>query len=173
MLQSWVILNWLDEQAECYNRQAEASPQELNELALDDEDDDEENDHEDEQDQTSRPVSWIIEHPTVERLDLILTLVFEYIDSLATHEEGNSSQLRSFYQDSLPVFDNIVFKSNGLTHVQFLWFYLASLQEKIAEDFLRRVMQKITTANIPTVFRQYAACYASSYLARAKFDPVK
>lgn len=153
--------------------QAEASP-ELGEIDLDDDDnDEEEDDAEDDQEQTARSVSWIIEHPTVERLDLIMTLLFEYVDTLTTHEENNSSQLRSFYQDSLPVFDSIVFKSNGLTHVQFLWFHLASLQEKIAEDFLRRVVQKITTSNIPTVFRQYAACYASSYLARAKFAPVK
>ncbi|OQV11415.1 RNA polymerase I-specific transcription initiation factor RRN3 [Hypsibius exemplaris] len=150
----------------------EASPQELSEIDLEDESDDEDGD--DNAAKPAPPVSWKIEHPIAERLDLVMTLVFEYIDELAGPSgDTNHTHLQTFYQESIPAFEGVIFKTHGLTHVQFIWFYMASLSGMIAEDFQRRLCLKILNPNVPAIFRQYSVCYVSSYMARAKFVPIR
>ncbi|XP_055348034.1 RNA polymerase I-specific transcription initiation factor RRN3-like [Paramacrobiotus metropolitanus] len=144
---------------------ADASPNELNDLEVDDDEDNEE-------DEVST-VNWIIEHPTAERLDLVLTLVLEYIEQLSAKRCVIPSDLEHFYRDTLPAFDDIIMMSQGLTHVQYIWFYMASLREQIAEALYQRLRQNILATNKPTVLRQFAVSYMCSFLARSKFVPLR
>ena len=144
---------------------------------MDDESDDDEDDEEGPDavhgDKVMPTASWKIDHPIGERLDLILTLVFECIEEISRHPEDQSAQLRNLYHESLHAFESVIFKNHGLTHVQFIWFYMASLSEKIADDFLQLLLRKILNPSVAVIFRQYAICYASSYLARANFVSIR
>ena len=91
-------------------------------------------------------------------IDLLMGMV--YLRLKEDHE---------FFQELLTIFDSLILSTHRLRCVQFLYFYIASLQDTFADDFMGLLAGKILDFSQPTVTRIAAASYLASFVARAKF----
>lgn len=100
--------------------------------------------------------------------DLLLKL-----DTMIDHLMGMvSMQLKQdheFFQELLIIFDSLILSTHRLRCVQYLYFYIASLQDSFADDFMGLLAGKILDFSQPIVTRIAAASYLASFVARAKF----
>ena len=74
-----------------------------------------------------------------------------------------------FFQELLIIFDSLILSTYRLRCVQFLYFYITSLQNSFADDFMGLLAGKILDFSQPTVTRIAASSYLASFVARAKF----
>jgi len=70
-------------------------------------------------------------------------------------------------------FDKELLPSFGTNHVQFLFFYITSLQPEFPQIFLERLWKKVTCMGTSTVHRIQAMSYIAGLLSHAKFISLK
>ncbi|XP_015270986.1 PREDICTED: RNA polymerase I-specific transcription initiation factor RRN3 isoform X2 [Gekko japonicus] len=125
------------------------------------------------EDEEDREKSDVMAHPTAERLDILMIILFSYIRDVC-HVNGklDIGRTKDLYRDLVLIFDKLILPTYGSCHVQYIMFYLSSFKLGIAEAFVEHLWKKLQNPNSPTVIRQAAGSYIGSFLARAKFIPV-
>ncbi|KAM4025781.1 RNA polymerase I-specific transcription initiation factor RRN3 isoform 1-T2 [Anomaloglossus baeobatrachus] len=118
-------------------------------------------------------ISDTMAHPSAERLDLGLSVLFSYIKDICfTNGSFDLNKAKDLYKDLLAVFDKLILPTHASCHVQFAIFYICSFKLGLAEAFLEHLWKKLQNPNNAPIIRQTAASYIGSFLARAKFIPV-
>ncbi|XP_075686257.1 RNA polymerase I-specific transcription initiation factor RRN3 [Rhinoderma darwinii] len=118
-------------------------------------------------------VNETMAHPTAERLDLCLSVLFSYTKDLCFQNGSfDLDKTKDLYKDLLAIFDKLILPTHASCHVQFVIFYICSFKLGLAEAFLEHLWKKLQNPNNAPVIRQTAAGYMGSFLARAKFIPV-
>jgi RNA polymerase I-specific transcription initiation factor RRN3 len=100
--------------------------------------------------------------------DLLLKLD-TMIDHLMNMVSMRLKEDHEFFQELLTIFDSLILSTHRLRCVQYLYFYIASLQDSFADDFMGLLAGKILDFSQPIVTRIAAASYLASFVARAKF----
>ncbi|XP_030066944.1 RNA polymerase I-specific transcription initiation factor RRN3 [Microcaecilia unicolor] len=119
------------------------------------------------------PANEMMAHPTAERLDIGLSILFSYIKDICyVNGEIDLSKAKDLYRDLLAVFDKLILPTHACCSMQFCMFYICSFKLGLAEAFLEHLWKKIQNPNNPAVIRQAACNYIGSFLARARFLPV-
>ncbi|XP_028142826.2 RNA polymerase I-specific transcription initiation factor RRN3 [Diabrotica virgifera virgifera] len=106
-------------------------------------------------------------------LDVCLDKIFHYIVTECHNSEGlNWEKTKKLYLDILPIFDEVILKTYGLHHVQFVMFLMSSFKTTIAEGFLNYLWKKVCNPNVAPILRQAAVNYIASLIARGSFVPL-
>jgi len=105
-----------------------------------------------------------------ETLDVLMEVVFSYMQKICFHQDELVwDSTKKLYQDILDIFNNIILPTHACAHVQFLLFYLCSLNASLCENTIDHLWKKTQNPNVPTILRQMSVLYLSGFLARAKF----
>jgi len=122
-------------------------------------------------------------NPYIETLDVCLNMVFEYVESIfkSREETGTEEDLRAereaeqsaLLNSFLQIFETELLPTFGANNVQFLYFYLLSLQPSFLSTFLEFLWKKATSVNSAPVIRIQTMAYLSGILARAQFISIK
>jgi hypothetical protein len=126
------------------------------------------------------------ENPLVRTLDICLDLVFQYFEkifkALPETDEGigeesrdrdEESNCRSLFNSLLNAFQSEILPTFGLNNIQFLYFYILSLQPSFVTTFLDFLWKKGSSTNTPPVIRVQAMSFISGILARGSFISIK
>jgi RNA polymerase I-specific transcription initiation factor RRN3 len=111
----------------------------------------------------------------VAMLDGMLSEMLRYLatvckESARSQSSADSSVPLRIFSCLLASFDRILLPTHKSRHVQFLLFYLCSLQPaQFAEAFLALLIQRLVSVATPLPVRANAAYFLGSFLARAKF----
>merc|ERR1719277_2407267 len=73
----------------------------------------------------------------------------------------------------MQIFDGQVLMTHRSRHVQFLYFYVASLRPAWTEAFLTLLLQSAYSTSAPLHKRLISVAYLASFVARAKFLTTK
>ncbi|TMS15131.1 RNA polymerase I-specific transcription initiation factor RRN3 [Larimichthys crocea] len=116
----------------------------------------------------------VMAHPVAERLDALMAVLLAYIKDFS-HFNGSLhvERTKELYRDLLSVFDKLILPTHASCHVQYTLFYLCSFRLALAEAFLDHLWKIMQSPSQPAVLRQAIAGYMGSFLARAKFIPVR
>ncbi|XP_027141094.1 RNA polymerase I-specific transcription initiation factor RRN3 [Larimichthys crocea] len=116
----------------------------------------------------------VMAHPVAERLDALMAVLLAYIKDFS-HFNGSLhvERTKELYRDLLSVFDKLILPTHASCHVQYTLFYLCSFRLALAEAFLDHLWKILQSPSQPAVLRQAIAGYMGSFLARAKFIPVR
>ncbi|XP_076447065.1 RNA polymerase I-specific transcription initiation factor RRN3-like [Babylonia areolata] len=114
--------------------------------------------------------SLVMNHEEALRLDVMMDLTLNYIHSTC-HPKGvlDWEVTKTLYRELLSVFDLLIFPTHASCHAQFLLFYIISFRKELLVGFLDYLWKKVKTPMTQNVFRQAAAGYLGSLLARAAF----
>lgn len=103
-------------------------------------------------------------------LDVLMTNLFNYIVEQCFHDGTfDLSSGKKLYLDLLAAFDLLLLRTQKSCHVQFLLFYICSLSKTFAEGFVNFLWEKLENPATEPIYRQLAAMYVASFLARAKY----
>ena len=101
------------------------------------------------------------------KLDKCMMIMFEYL--------GRQPLPSEIFRELLPVFENFILPSYCTAHVQFLLFYLMSLDEKSSMEkkmfpqFLKFLWRTFNNPNTSSIIRQATVGYIASFVSRAKY----
>ncbi|XP_014208369.1 RNA polymerase I-specific transcription initiation factor RRN3 [Copidosoma floridanum] len=111
-----------------------------------------------------------LKHPDAEILDVCMEQIFSYVYDCC-HVDGQLQieSIKSIYNDLLHNFERIIFTTQSSHHVQFIMFYLCSFKTLVAETFIRRLWQAVSSPSVITPVRQTSVAYIASLLARATY----
>nr|KAG5709697.1 hypothetical protein BaRGS_027722 [Batillaria attramentaria] len=111
-----------------------------------------------------------MKHKEADRLDVMMDLTLAFI-YCTCHPNGELDweATKTLYRELLSVFDKLVFPTHASGHTQFLMFYICSFKQPLWEGFIDYLWKKVTTSMTQAVFRQAAAGYIGSLLARAAY----
>lgn len=111
-----------------------------------------------------------MENEMAEKLDILITVMFEYIKKVCFHDGSYIVDAASdFFEKLLEVFEKVLFPTHDSCHIQFLMFYTCSFDQIFVSTFLEHCWTKFQDPNTPTILRQTAAAYIGSIVARAKY----
>ncbi|KAJ3189345.1 hypothetical protein HDU85_002974 [Gaertneriomyces sp. JEL0708] len=105
-------------------------------------------------------------HSTIEKLDTLLRLVFQYIAEISQKQPDD---LASVFFGMMRTFERTVLPTHRVRCVQFLWFYTCSLHPSFPELFLGFLVSKLTDTSQPTILRISASAYLGSFISRARY----
>lgn len=106
--------------------------------------------------------------------DLFIYLFFLMMIYIFTGDENMDWECtKKFYKELLTVFDKIILPTSGSIHVQYIMFYICSLKQELSDGFLDYLWKKVQNPNIAPAYRQIAAFYIGSFLARAKYISIR
>lgn len=114
--------------------------------------------------------SQIMKHGEAQRLDIMMDLMLGYIHSTC-YPKGvfDWEATKKLYRELLAVFDSLIFTTHASCHSQFLLFYIISFRRELLVGFLDFLWKKVKVPMMQNVFRQAAAGYIGSLLARGAF----
>eukprot|EP00794_Sanderia_malayensis_P012736 gene12736-14041_t len=104
------------------------------------------------------------------KLDNLMVTVFEFIQKQCFHSgivDWKKAEL--LYNDLMQVFEVVLLPTHASAFVQFVIFYICSLDQYFVNSFLEFCWQKVCNPNVAIVLRQTAVAYIGSLVARAKF----
>lgn len=120
-------------------------------------------DSEDEDDQeVDRSLVSINVSQMIVKLDSMMKIFFQYIDSLTT-------SLPQLFDILIEIFERVILPTHNTRFVQFIWFYICSLDPAYTDTFLGLLITKTFDKNLPTTLRCSATTYLASFVARAKY----
>lgn len=143
-------------------------------LETKDDDDDEKTMENVGQDNLENRDDQTMENEMAEKLDILMTIMFEYINKVCHHDVGIyiMDAASDLFDKLLEVFEKVVFPTHDSCHVQFIMFYTCSFDQIFVNTFLEHCWTKFQDPNTPIVLRQTAAAYIGSIVARAKYVPL-
>ncbi|XP_072036976.1 RNA polymerase I-specific transcription initiation factor RRN3-like [Amphiura filiformis] len=122
----------------------------------------------DKEDQAER-----ITHEVALKLDQIMCTVMEYLHTVCfVNGEFQLEEAKVLHRHMLLVFEKVLLRTHGSSHVQFLFYYFCSFRQAIVDAFLEHLWKKFVNPNTPAVIRQVASSYIASFIARADFIPI-
>lgn len=124
-----------------------------------------------------KPEAQPLDHPIGQMLDICLLKLFKFLDEKCrplpqANEEDRVAKSR-FFKTLLHIFDEVLLPSHNTHHVQFVIFHVCSIRPAYAEAFLNFLWQKVQNPNVSPILRHVAVSYIASFLARAKFVPIR
>lgn len=109
---------------------------------------------------------------TVNKLDSMLDLVFEYYDDILPADEESaenpSVEACEAFDIMLATFDGTILPTHQSRFTQFLVFWGSQKSRHFVDMYLGMLLSLATDVTKPQSIRQAAAAYASSFIARAK-----
>jgi len=107
-------------------------------------------------------------NPLVAALDVYMKAMFTYIEE-GLHTEGqfDGKKGEELVSVLLEIFTSHVLSTYNTAHSQFLFLYTASLHPDITKRFLQQNWKTFSSVNSPSIVRQTAVAYLSSFLARS------
>ena len=108
-------------------------------------------------------------------------------------ETVNYEEAKSLFRDLLNIFNKILLPTHDSSHVQFLIFYICSfhtvsncfilikrissilffVSKDFSDEFMNNCWKTFVSPSVTMTFRQASSCYLCSFIARAKFIPIK
>lgn len=134
----------------------------------DDDSDDESVDSEEDLDETAKKIEDIQQN--VEKMDAILDILFEIYSP--SFEDPYSVAASKTFIELLAHFNNIVLPTYRSRHTQFLLFHFAQKTTHFVDSFAGNCAQLAFDKSRSAVFRQSAAAYVASFVARGVHVPV-
>ncbi|KJE92659.1 hypothetical protein CAOG_003578 [Capsaspora owczarzaki ATCC 30864] len=107
----------------------------------------------------------------VQKMDGMMHLLFEYIDTCRLAVSGDLI-VYELFTILLRNFEHRILPTHRSRFVQFLLFRICSFDPRLAELFLGFILQKALVEGGHTAIRQSAASYMASFVARAKYLPL-
>ena len=133
-------------------------------------------DESDEESHQQQQLVLINVHQLIRKLDRLLALLFDHLDSWKKHIEiqGNyksivKTRLEEYFSLLLGLFDRIILKTHRCRYVQFMIFYAGSQDTSFPDMFLGFLAQKLVQSSTTPVERQSAIAYLASFIARATY----
>ena len=122
-----------------------------------------------------------VPNPLIETLDVCLELLFQYLESEfkplldgGDRLETKKAEAMNYFKFCLSrLFEREILPSFGISHVQFLFFFLTSHQSEFAPILLDWLWKKVDTVGTPMVLRVQAMSHISGVLSRAQFVTIK
>lgn len=114
-------------------------------------------------------------YPLAQTLDSIIDLMFKYVQDTCFPDGGKDldwEATKKLYKELLTVFDKIILPTHGCCYVQYLMFHICSFKQELSEGFLDYLWKKVQNPSLGSFYRQIAAFYIGSFLARAKYITV-
>ena len=128
---------------------------------------------EDEEKEKEKP---IMKHPFADRLDVMMSRLFEFITDKCKNSENNNeldwNECKCVYKDLLYTFDKYILSTYGSSHIQFLLFHICSYRTNLSEGFLDYLWKKFSNPNTCPITRQLCTYYIGSFLSRANYIPL-
>ena len=106
------------------------------------------------------------EEPASHRLDVMMTLTLEFLHGVAAQ---NAHVAQALFETLWQSFETTILPTYQTKHVQYLLFYLCSLQEALPSAFIERLLTKALSIGAPLLVRQTAVAYVGSYVSRANY----
>jgi len=128
------------------------------------------------------PVDNVKTHPQAlnhhigQALDICLLKLFKFLDDKFRPFNGIDGQRpanRRFFKTFMQIFDEVLLPSHNPHHVQFVVFYVCSTRLVYSEAFLSSLWLKVQNPKESSIIRHVAVSYIASFLARAKFVPLR
>lgn len=124
-----------------------------------------------------KPETQPLDHPIGQMLDICLLKLFKFLDDKCrplpnANEEQRVTKSR-FFKTLLHIFDEVLLPSHNTHHVQFVIFHVCSIRPAYTEAFLNFLWQKVQNPNVSPIIRHVTVSYIASFLARAKFVPIR
>lgn len=105
-----------------------------------------------------------------DKIDVLMSVMQEFILFICFCDGSlNEERTEELFKIMLKVFDCEVITTHSTSYVQFLLFWMSSFHETLSFQFVNYLWNKFSSMQTPVVFRQAAAGYMASYIARAKF----
>lgn len=136
-------------------------------------DDDSDGGEEYDKDEDSDAVNSIKE--TVDKLDSMLQILFEYYSKSFPTKSTKDPSIHSIetFELLLRSFNATVLPTYRSRYTQFLLFWASQKSPRFSDQFCVSVLEKALDNSRPQGTRQAAAAYIASFVARAKFMPEK
>lgn len=136
-------------------------------------DDDTDGGEEYDEDEDSDAVTNIKE--TVDKLDSMLQILFEYYSKSFPPKSIEDPPMHSIdtFELLLRSFDTTVLPTYRSRYTQFLLFWASQKSPQFSDQFCVSILEKALDNSRPQGTRQAAAAYIASFVARAKFMPKK
>jgi RNA polymerase I-specific transcription initiation factor RRN3 len=103
------------------------------------------------------------------RMDMIIDILFEYYAPVFSSQTTSAKD--SALDLLLSQFHNIILPSSRSRHTQFLLFHFAQTSTLLIDRFASTCINIILNKNQPQLFRQSAAAYLGSFIARGNRVP--
>lgn len=109
-------------------------------------------------------------HQYADKLDVLMLNIFNYIHGIC-YPNGDLSveATKSLYFNILICFEKVILPTHACCHVQFIIFYICSINELLTEGFVDYLLKKVQSPSSEPVYRQTAVAYVASLIARALF----
>ncbi|RDD38143.1 RNA polymerase I-specific transcription initiation factor RRN3 [Trichoplax sp. H2] len=109
-----------------------------------------------------------------DKLDLSMSIFLSYV-SIICYQQGKFDQSAAslLFTDLLTAFDTIILPTHDICHIQFYLFVTCSYDEEFVKQMLHLCWNKFEDTNVPAVLRQTSVAYIASFVARAKFVPLR
>ncbi|KAL1506194.1 hypothetical protein ABEB36_005599 [Hypothenemus hampei] len=107
-------------------------------------------------------------------LDTCMDLVLNFILQECKNNKGevDLERVTSIYNQILTAFDKVILPTYGSHHIQFIMFYLCSINSTVTESFLTYLWKKVCNPNVAIVLRRTSVTYIVSLVARGLFVPL-
>lgn len=102
-------------------------------------------------------------------LDAIMLLMFDYFQRNLDKRDECTQAHNELVKTLFAIFDKVVLHTHRLRHVQFLFFYIASLNRLWAEELLILLLTLASSVDEQPYKRQICLAYIASFIARAAF----
>jgi len=146
---------------------------ELEELCDDDDDSDSDSEDDDVPAEAETPQSRLMGNPIATTLDMCLDQFYSYVkEKLGDGTTASRAEQDAIVSALISYFENHVLQTHNTKHVQFVFFYVASIRSSFLQHFVSCIWQRAVDRNQSVATRQTSIGYLSSFLARAKFVPV-
>lgn len=106
------------------------------------------------------------EEPASHRLDVMMSLTLEFLHHVAAQDVRVAQAL---FQTLWQSFETTILPTYQTKHVQYLLFYICSLEEALPSAFIERLLTKALSVGAPLLVRQTAVAYVGSYVSRANY----
>lgn len=109
----------------------------------------------------------------LENLAIHMETLFQFTQDMCfTDEKLKIKESNELFREFLSIFDRVILPVHGCNHVQFILFYICSLNPCSCEVFLDHLWRKAQDPNTSVILRQTCMAYIASLLARARYIPL-
>ncbi|KAG4306186.1 hypothetical protein PORY_000174 [Pneumocystis oryctolagi] len=107
----------------------------------------------------------------VDRLDCMLTVLFDYLATIFTQSEESKYKSESLmdltFKHLLHAFDSIILHTFRSRYTQFILFWVSQTNEKYMNMFLGLILERTLDISRSPVSRSISCAYVASFVARA------
>ncbi|KAF7987883.1 hypothetical protein HCN44_003746 [Aphidius gifuensis] len=113
-------------------------------------------------------------HPIGHTLDICMKIMLKYIKQFCHNKDDvndviDKDKATIIYYEFLHIFDKLILPTFASHHIQFIMFFISSLNGGLLDGFLTYLWQKVINVNVAPVLRKSAVSYIASLLARGNF----